>query len=129
MKHLLEQRIGIPAQQKCVYKFLGYDFRVEYKIGKTNTIADTLSRLPTINNPNSPLTQPDHNQPTQSPNTPSNQPNPNQHNQSPTEPIIQAISMIQAKWIEELKKTYPQYPQLQELLSNYHQGALDLSHY
>ena len=48
LKYLLEQRIGTPAQQKWISKILGYDFLVEYKSGKTNKVADALSRVPQI---------------------------------------------------------------------------------
>jgi hypothetical protein len=41
---LLEQRIGTPAQQKWVSKLQGVDFTVEYKKGRENRAADTLSR-------------------------------------------------------------------------------------
>ena len=46
LKYLLEQRIRTPAQQKWISKLLGYDFSVEYKSGKTNKVADALSRVP-----------------------------------------------------------------------------------
>jgi len=46
LKYLLKQRIGTPAQQKWVFKLLGYDFTVEYKRGRENKAADALSRVP-----------------------------------------------------------------------------------
>ena len=46
LKYLLEQRIGTLAQQKWISKLLGYDFSMEYKSGKTNKVADALSRVP-----------------------------------------------------------------------------------
>jgi hypothetical protein len=45
LKHILEQRIGTPLQQKWVSKLLGYDFTVEYKSGRENKVADALSRV------------------------------------------------------------------------------------
>jgi len=44
LKFLLEQRIGTPSQQRWMSKLLGYDFINEYKRGKENRVADTLSR-------------------------------------------------------------------------------------
>ena len=44
LKHLLEQRIGTPMQQKWVTKLLGYSFIIEYKKGRENVVADALSR-------------------------------------------------------------------------------------
>ena len=44
LKHLLEQRISTPAQQKWLYKLLGFDYSIEYKPGRDNVVADTLSR-------------------------------------------------------------------------------------
>lgn len=110
MKYLLEQRVGTPAQQKWVTKLLGYDFTVEFKSGKTNAMADALSRLPYSENPN---TEPNT---TDSPTNldptlnlanhkyTNNPPNANRNqNQTIT---IQAISMMQAKWLEDLKRSY-----------------------
>jgi hypothetical protein len=44
LKFLLEQKIGTPMQQKWITKLLGYDFVVEYKKGRDNSVADALSR-------------------------------------------------------------------------------------
>jgi hypothetical protein len=44
LKHILEQRVGTPMQQKWISKLLGYHFVVEYKQGKENKVADALSR-------------------------------------------------------------------------------------
>jgi len=46
LKHLLEQKVGTPFQQKWITKLLGFDFSVEYRSGKGNKVADALSRLP-----------------------------------------------------------------------------------
>lgn len=44
LKHLLEQKLGTPLQQKWITKLLGYDFLVEYKKGWNNNIFNALSR-------------------------------------------------------------------------------------
>lgn len=43
-KHLLEQKIETPFQEKWLTKLLGYDFQAKYKKGKDNKVADALSR-------------------------------------------------------------------------------------
>ena len=44
LKHLWSQKIVTTAQQKWLYKFMGYDFNLENKKGKENVVADALSR-------------------------------------------------------------------------------------
>ena len=44
LKHILEQKVGTPMQQKWISKLLGYHFVVEYKQGKENKVTDALSR-------------------------------------------------------------------------------------
>jgi hypothetical protein len=44
LKYLLEQKVGTPFQQKWITKLLGYSFKVEYKKGVDNKVADALSR-------------------------------------------------------------------------------------
>lgn len=44
LKFLLEQRITTSPQQHWISKILGFDFRVEYRAGRTNGAADALSR-------------------------------------------------------------------------------------
>lgn len=45
LKELLQQVIHSPDQQVYMRKLLGFDFIIEYKVGKSNLAADALSRL------------------------------------------------------------------------------------
>lgn len=44
LKHLAEQTIQTPKQEAWLPKLLGYNYIIEYKLGKNNQVADTLSR-------------------------------------------------------------------------------------
>jgi len=44
LKFLLDQRIITSPQQHWLSKLMGFDFAVEYRAGKHNTVADALSR-------------------------------------------------------------------------------------
>lgn len=46
LKELLTQVIQTPEQQVYLAKLMGYDYSIQYKSGKTNVVADALSRLP-----------------------------------------------------------------------------------
>ncbi|KAA8514829.1 hypothetical protein F0562_018008 [Nyssa sinensis] len=101
VKHLLEQKVGTPFQQKWITKLLGFDFSVEYRSGKGNKVADALSRLP------------------------------DQGNSSEMEVTMtnygeaKVISTVTVNWWERLHQVYHQDHQLQQLLNHYHQGDLD----
>lgn len=45
LKFLLDQTISTSAQQKWLVKLLGYDYEIEYKRGKENSVVDALSRI------------------------------------------------------------------------------------
>jgi hypothetical protein len=45
LKHIQEQKLTEGIQHKLLIKLLGYKFRVEYKKGKENKVADALSRV------------------------------------------------------------------------------------
>jgi hypothetical protein len=47
LKYLLDQRLATIPQHHWVGKLLGFDFKVEYRSGATNTVADALSRRDT----------------------------------------------------------------------------------
>jgi hypothetical protein len=47
LKFLLDQRLATIPQHHWVGKLLGFDFSVEYKPGRANTVVDTLSRRDT----------------------------------------------------------------------------------
>ena len=42
LKHLWTQKITTVAQQRWLWKLMGYDFIVEYKRGEENVVADAL---------------------------------------------------------------------------------------
>jgi hypothetical protein len=44
LKYLLDQRLTTIPQYQWVSKLIGYDFRVQYKTGTSNTVADAPSR-------------------------------------------------------------------------------------
>ncbi|XP_041009333.1 uncharacterized protein LOC121253378 [Juglans microcarpa x Juglans regia] len=109
LKYLQEQRVGIPAQQKWVSKLLGYDFSVEYKSGKTNQVADALSRLPSMKEPEiiPQLTTSENPPDTQSPIKQTT----SISSQIQSKPAhTQVISLLQTNWIKELKRAYLQNP-------------------
>lgn len=46
LKELISQVIQTPEQQVYLSKLLGYDYSIQYKAGKSNVVADALSRFP-----------------------------------------------------------------------------------
>ena len=46
LKFLLERCIIEPKYQRWVYKLLGFDFEIQYKVGKLNQAANARSRRP-----------------------------------------------------------------------------------
>ena len=44
MKFLLDQRLSTVPQHQWISKLFGFDFTVEYRLGRLNSVADTLSR-------------------------------------------------------------------------------------
>uniref|UniRef100_A0A2N9HT66 RNA-directed DNA polymerase n=1 Tax=Fagus sylvatica TaxID=28930 RepID=A0A2N9HT66_FAGSY len=44
LQYLWSQKIATKAQQKWLYKLMGFDFSIEYKRGSENKVADVLSR-------------------------------------------------------------------------------------
>jgi hypothetical protein len=44
LKYLLDQRLSMVPQYQWVSKLFGFDFAVEYRPGRLNTVADALSR-------------------------------------------------------------------------------------
>ena len=44
LKHLLEQKLTTSIQKKRLTKLLGLDYTIQYRSGKTNKVADALSR-------------------------------------------------------------------------------------
>lgn len=45
LKELMSQIIQTPKQQVYLSKLLGYNYFIQYKIGKSNLVADALSRI------------------------------------------------------------------------------------
>jgi hypothetical protein len=46
LKYLMEPNITFPSRHSWLPKLLRFDFKIEYKKGKENTVSDTLSRNP-----------------------------------------------------------------------------------
>ncbi|CAL1396249.1 unnamed protein product [Linum trigynum] len=44
LRNLLEQQVSTPDQHKWVYKLLGYNYKIHYRPGPTNVVADGPSR-------------------------------------------------------------------------------------
>lgn len=44
LRSLTDQALQNPEQQQWLHKLLGYDFTIQYKHGKDNIVADSLSR-------------------------------------------------------------------------------------
>jgi hypothetical protein len=44
LKFMLDQRLSTIPQHHWISKLFGFDFRVEYRPGRLNTVADALSR-------------------------------------------------------------------------------------
>lgn len=47
LEHLSDQRLTTPWQLKAYTKLLGLDYKIVYRKGTANSVADALSRLPT----------------------------------------------------------------------------------
>lgn len=46
LKYMMKQRLVEGIQHKLLLKLMEYDYKIEYKAGKENVVADALSRLP-----------------------------------------------------------------------------------
>jgi hypothetical protein len=46
LKELMSQIIQTPEQQLYLSRLIGYDYTIQYRSGKTNVVADALSRVP-----------------------------------------------------------------------------------
>lgn len=57
LRFLFQQKIHSIAQQRWLYKLMGYDFSIEYKKCLVNSAPDALSRV-CENNPLLPISQP-----------------------------------------------------------------------
>ena len=48
LKYLLDQKLTIPSQFTWLAKLMAYDYEIQYKHGKVNTVADALPRMSTL---------------------------------------------------------------------------------
>ncbi|KAJ3684022.1 hypothetical protein LUZ61_013186 [Rhynchospora tenuis] len=77
LKHLLEQRVNHMMQHKGLCKLMGLDYKIEYKKGIENKVADALSRKPILEE-----------LPTEE------------------KKEVNAISELVPVWVEEIRKSY-----------------------
>jgi hypothetical protein len=47
LKYMLDQWLSTVPQHQWISKLFGFDFKVEYRAGRLNTLADALSRRET----------------------------------------------------------------------------------
>ncbi|KAJ3708704.1 hypothetical protein LUZ61_012409 [Rhynchospora tenuis] len=88
LKHLLEQKATTALQHKGLCKLLGLDYKIEYKRGKENKVADALSRVESQN-----------------------------WSIQQTVPTMHAISEIIPQWIQDILVSYTDDPWIAELQS------------
>uniref|UniRef100_A0A2N9J8Y4 Reverse transcriptase n=1 Tax=Fagus sylvatica TaxID=28930 RepID=A0A2N9J8Y4_FAGSY len=109
LKHLLEQRVGTPMQQKWITKLLGYPFVLEYKKGKENLVADALSR--------------------QADSELFLEIDKAGRMEDNEGALLWAISFPSPTWLVELKQSYAEEPATKQLLETLMQGQVENQHY
>ncbi|KAJ3690878.1 hypothetical protein LUZ61_020042 [Rhynchospora tenuis] len=93
LKHLLEQKVNHMMQHKGVCKLLGLDYKIEYKKGIDNKVADALSRKPG-----------------------------QFEKKCFEESELQVVSELVPQWVEEMKASYVQDQWIQGLKTKIEKG-------
>ncbi|XP_028056715.1 uncharacterized protein LOC114260736 [Camellia sinensis] len=92
LKYLLEQRMGTPFQQTWVTKLLGFDYTITYKCRKDNQAANALSRKEELVNTADAIA------------------------------MIHALSCISTGWLAEVKLSWSEDTDIQQLILDLQQG-------
>ncbi|KAJ3686553.1 hypothetical protein LUZ61_015717 [Rhynchospora tenuis] len=100
LKHLLEQRVNHAMQHKGLCKLMGLDYKIEYKKGVENKVADALSRRASTDKLLSLCSG-----------------------------EISAVTELIPSWVDEIKLSYTEDVWMGEMLKKWHEGTLDPEKY
>ncbi|KAJ1703813.1 hypothetical protein LUZ63_003592 [Rhynchospora breviuscula] len=112
LKHLLEQRVNHAMQHKGLCKLMGMDYKIEYKRGVDNKVADALSRREVHPETEMQAVAGVH-----------------PEVQSGVQAEMQAVTELIPQWVEELKSSYIGDEWAQELQNKWENEELDKDKY